>query len=260
MGHITRLNTVFANKNLPAIVDRDITAIESTILKYPNLQGFWDFGDTKSLTLSGNRITRVADKSKNNNPIIAVENTAPTSDALTLKGVQSGYFDGNKFMSSENIVFRSTWAETTMVVFAQKPIKTESPANTILTSRKKISSYAVYTDNSSIACNAGRARVVKNNIVGKPLNIIASTVFATNESHLRTPNDYSTSVVPNLTADNDHLYIGRWSDGADEAISRKWHGYVGHVMVFDKNLEKDPIFMDLLFEYARRKYGTPSWE
>lgn len=259
MGQIIRLNTVFSNRNLPAIVDRDVSALEATILKHPNLQGFWDFGDKSTLTLSSNKITKILDKSANANPLIAISDVAPTLDNLTLKGISSGYFAGSQYLVSENTAYKSTWAEMTMVVFALKPEATSSPAATILASRKTTSSYALYMDNGSVSLNAGRAKFLVDTVVGKPLNIIASTVFETNESILRTPENLATGVRANLKAEDDYLYLGRWYDGADESHAAPWKGYIGHIMMFDKNLEKDPIFMDLLFEYARRKYATPLW-
>ncbi|MCL7711497.1 hypothetical protein LQU74_02945 [Actinobacillus pleuropneumoniae] len=261
MGHIIRLNTVFSNKNLPAIVDRDTESLESIILNHPNLQGFWDFSDLRTLTLVGSSITKVTDKSKNKISLVAPADTAPELDSLTLKNMASGYFNGNKFMTSEDIVFKNNWKENTIVIFAQKPIVTQNPEITILVSRKKTSSYVVYVDNRSIALNAGRARIIGDNVItGKPLNIIASTVFETNESHLRTPNAYNANARPALTAADDHVFVGRWWDDYDAKTASNWNGYIGHVMIFDKNLEKEPIFMDLLLEYSRRKYGTPLWD
>lgn len=260
MGHIIRLNTVFSNKNLPSIVDRDVSAIEATILAHPNLQGFWDFGDKSTLTITSNKITKVADKSRNNNPLIATSDVSPSLDNLTLKGVSSAYFAGGQYLVSEQPVYKSVWKELSMAVFALKPNAKTTPAQLMLASRKTVSSYGLYFDDNNIALNAGRARIkTQNSLAGQPLNVIASTVYDTNASYLRTPYQYNFGVRENLRAEDDYLYIGRWWDGADEATVGRWQGYVGHVIMFDKNLENDPIFMDLLLEYGRRKYGTPLW-
>ena len=260
MGQVIVLNTSFTNPNLPALIDRDVTALEAEILKHPNLMGFWDFSDVTKITKNSDGvITKVADKSAKNRALTASAENGPTYDALTVGNMPTAYFNGSKFLTSETTIFKSDWNNMSIVVFALKPEAT-NPANTMLTSYKGSTSYSLYTANNAISLNAGRARLVKEPIVGMPLNIIASTDFNTDTSWLRTPYMTNSATKADLKATEDYLYVGRWSDGGDETSAGRWNGYIGHVMVFNQNLEMDPIFMDLLLEYGRRKYGTPLWE
>ncbi len=59
---------------------------------------------------------------------------------------------------------------------------------------------------------------------------------------------------------NNKLYLGKWSDGVNPDHGQNFKGYIGHIMVFNDYIPNDSLMIDLLQEYARCKYGMPSWE
>lgn len=259
MGNITRLNTVFSNNKLPALIDRDVSAIEAEILKHKNLQGFWDFSDKSTMMMSGTSITRVSDKSTKGRNLTTSLATAPTLDNFVLGNMPSAFFDGSKHFETSENVFQASWKNMTIVVFAMK-YKATTPGNTILVSTKTYPKIGVYAQNSGIVSNGGVSPLVINNLIGKPLNIINTSDFTLEKTTIRTPNAVSQTVHANRDCVDSPLYVGKWADSGNPSVAINWNGYIGHVMIFDTDLELDPIFMNTLFEYARRKYGTPSWE
>ena len=152
MGQLVRLNTVFGNKKLPVIIDRDISALESEILSLPNLRGFWDMSDTASRTVSGGKITKILDKSAAKH-LVATQSSAPIVDDSVLGGLSSAYFDGSVGMASEGNVFNAAWDKVTFVVFAVKSEIT-NPINTVLVAGKTNTTVTIYTNNSNIGINS----------------------------------------------------------------------------------------------------------
>ena len=261
MGQIVRLNTVFGNKNLPVIIDRDISALEAEILALPGLRGFWDMSDAAARTVSGGKITKIIDKSSAGNHLIAESLTAPVVDDSVLGGISSAYFDGAAGMFSEGDFFNADWDKVTFVIFAVKSEVT-NPANTILVAGKTNALVTVYTNNANIGINSANLFLnMSGSLVGKPLSMIASSNLTENRSVIRTED--AVAQQSNLTPrklKTEPIYIGRWSDAADPEKAGGWKGYIGHVMVFNGFIEDSPYTTDLLLEYARRKYNTPSWE
>lgn len=258
MGNITRLNTVFSNNKLPALIDRDVSAIEAEILKHKNLQGFWDFSDKSTMMMSGTSITRVSDKSTKGRNLTTSLATAPTLDNFVLGNMPSAFFDGSKHFETTENVFQANWKNMTIVAFAMKH-KATRPANTILVSPKTSPNIGIYTNNVSLS-SSGVISLNLGTLVGKPLNIINTSDFALEKTVIRTPNEVNQAVHANRDCVDSPLYVGKWADSGNPNTAISWNGYIGHVMIFDTDLELDPIFMNTLFEYARRKYGTPSWE
>lgn len=259
MGNITRLNTVFSNNKLPALIDRDVSAIEAEILKHKNLQGFWDFSDKSTMMISGTSITRVSDKSSKGRNLTASLAKAPTLDNFVLGNMPSAFFDGSTHFETSENVFQANWKNMTLVVFAVKHTTT-IPQNTILISPKTTPHIGVYAQNHALAANSSSVQMIVNNLIGKPLSIISSSDFTLEKSTIRTPTSAKQTTHSNRDSVDSPLYIGKWADSGSSSSATNWHGYIGHIMIFDTDLELDPIFMNTLFEYARRKYGTPSWE
>lgn len=258
MGNITRLNTVFSNSKLPALIDRDVAAIEAEILKHKNLQGFWDFSDKSTMLMSGTSITRVSDKSTKARNLTAALATAPKIDNFALGNMPSAFFDGSSHFETEDNLFQASWKNMTIVVFAMKH-KTTTPSNTILVSPKTSPHIGVYTNNTGLS-SSGVIGLSLGNLIGKPLNIINVSDFSLEKTTLRTPNAVNQTTHANRDCVDSPLYVGKWADSGNPNTAINWNGYIGHVMIFDADLELDPIFTNTLFEYARRKYGTPSWE
>lgn len=261
MGQLVRLNTVFANQDLPVIIDRNIAVIEAEIRALPSLRAFWDFGDSSVRTMSGDKITRIADKSAVGNHLTAEIALAPTLDGSILGGASSAYFDVNHGMTSSFSAFETATGKLTFVAFAMKSEAT-NPANTVLLCGKSNATVSVYTNNNNIAINSANLFLTSSEtIVGKPLSIVASTDFTTHKSTIQ--DDYRKTSGTDLTArklKSEPIYIGKWTDGADTSRASGWKGYIGHVMVFDGYLEDNQYVVDLLLEYARRKYNTAAWE
>lgn len=261
MGQLVRLNTVFGNKRLPVIIDRDISALESEILSLPNLRGFWDMSDTASRTVSGGKITKILDKSAAANHLVADHSSAPVVDGSVLGGLSSAYFDGSVGMVSEGNVFNAAWDKVTFVVFAVKSEIT-NPINTVLVAGKTNATVTLYTNNSNIGINS--ANLFLNggvNLPGKPISVIASTNLTENRSAIRSEESVvqQSNLAPR-TLKTEPIYIGRWPENADQEKAIGWKGYIGHVMVFNGYIEDSHYISDLLLEYARRKYNTSAWE
>ena len=261
MGQLIKLNTVFANTGLPVIIDRNIQAVEAEIRALPELRAFWDMGDPSAITVSDGRIVRVADKSASGNHLVADAATAPVLDHSVLGGASSAYFDGTASMVSEHDALKADWKKLTIVVFALKTEVTD-PDNNILAVGKTNAYVSVYVGNLKISVNsANLALNPQGGVVGRPLSVVASTDFIGNRSTIRTENEHKTgSGLAQRRLRDEPLYIGKWSDGADEKKAGSWKGYIGHVMVFEDYVEDKQYISDLLLEYARRKYNTPAWE
>lgn len=261
MGQIVRLNTVFGNKNLPVIIDRDISAIEAEIRALPGLRAFWDMSDSSVRTVSNGKITKILDKSKTGNHLIAEAATAPVLDNSILGGASSAYFDGSAGMVSEGNLAERAWDKLTFVIFAMKSEVT-TPINTVLIVGKTNATVSVYSNNNNIGINSANLFLTTGGgLIGKPLSIIASTLFSENRSAIRMEERHvsSANLAPR-TLKAEPIYVGKWSDGADPNNAINWKGYIGHVMVFEDFLEENQYASDLLLEYSRRKYNTPAWE
>lgn len=257
MGQIIRLNTVFTNKKLPVFLDRDVSMLEAELKAHPNLQAFWDFSDVASLKLTGDKIVQVTDKSAFGRHLVADAGVAPTLNQYVLGGVPSAFFDGTAAMQSVDSVLNARWSKLTYVIFLTKTETTTT--NTIAMVGNTNAYVSVYLSNAEIAANSGALRL-KQPVIGTPLDIITSYDFKTARSTIITPEGKATEQGAKRTLTDNKLYLGKWSDGANPDRGQNFKGYVGHVMVFNDYLGDDPLMIDLLQEYARRKYGTPMWE
>lgn len=257
MGQIIRLNTVFANKNLPVIMSRDTAELEAEILRLPTLRAFWDFSDVSTHTLNSTKITKVLDKTTNANHLIADSGTEPMLDNNALNGVPSALMNGVAFMKSERTFPVSSWKGITMVAFAMKSTTT-TPTNSMLMSGQVNNHLTLYVRNSDIAINTATVNLApKNGVIGKALPIIASSDFGRKTSTIRIDGESKTEININELAKsmaNQSMYVGRWADGASESIAGKFQGYVGCIMVFEGHLDGNHLACDLIFEYFRRKY------
>lgn len=257
MGQIIRLNTVFTNKKLPVFLDRDVSMLEAELKAHPNLQAFWDFSDVGALKLTGDKIVQVADKSVFGRHLTADVGVAPTFNQYVLGGVPSAFFDGATAMQSIDNVLNARWSKLTYVIFLTKTETTTT--NTIAIVGNTNAYVSVYISNSDIAANSGAVRI-KQPVIGTPLDIITSYDFKSARSAIITPEGKATEQGTKRTLTDNKLYLGKWSDGANPDRGQNFKGYVGHVMVFNDYIADDPLMIDLLQEYARRKYGTPIWE
>lgn len=260
MGQLVRLNTVFGNKKLPVIIDRDISALEAEIRALPGLRAFWDMSDPAVRNVSVGRIVKITDKSALGNHLTATPEQAPLLDNSILGGVSSAYFDGSKGMVSDADAFKASMNNMTIVVFAMKSEAT-TPASSILIAGQTNAYVTVYTSNAHIAINSANLNLAKGNLIGKPLSLIASTDFSANRSTIRDDKGFNSgaNLTPRKLKDEPAL-VGKWPASANPDNASGWKGYVGHVMVFDGYIADNQYTSNLLLEYARRKYNTPAWE
>ena len=98
----------------------------------------------------------------------------------------------------------------------------------------------------------GGASTRANHAHIRPTNIILSYNAARNFAVIQTNHEHtvSNSTSGNANIPSGHVNLGRWTDSRAEM----YVGKIGHVMMFNEDLSKNQAVLDLINEYAKRKY------
>ena len=246
MGSIIRLNTTFNNAKLKTLQDYDASLIKEQILALPTLRAFYDATDSETMTLSGNLVTQLKDLSPNQLHFTQVTNNAPSYDAKAFGHTGGLVFTGAQWLTANHLL--NGQQVGSVVIFA----KGDSDALNVLISSSTHATVALYTRSNAIGAMNGGAVARANHAHIRPTNIILSYNAAKNFAVIQTDHEYpvSNSTSGNVNIPSGHVNLGRWSDSRAEM----YVGKIGHVILFNEDLSKNQAVLDLINEYAKRKY------
>lgn len=249
MGSIIRLNTTFNNAKLKTLQDYDTDTLKQQILSLPTLRAFYDATDKTTMTISGNLVTRLNDLSANQLHFVqTTTSNAPSYDEQAFGHVGGLVFGGNHWLTA-NDLFKST-SQGSIVAF----IKGDQASNNIFFAPTTHKTFNFYLRANDILFVSGASSINETHIGLKAQQIIASYDTVRNTAQI-----ISSATDAQSQRNNDPItrppdspaYLGRWSDGQEAG---KFVGKIAHLMIFDEDLSKNQAVLDLVQEYAKRKY------
>lgn len=247
MGSIIRLNTVFNNAKLKTLQDYDTDTLKQQILALPTLRAFYDATDKANMTMSGNLVTRLNDLSANQLHFVqTTTSNAPSYDEQAFGHVGGLVFRGGEWLTANNL-FNARQVGS-IVVFA----KGDKGGLNVIMSSASNASVAIYTRDGSIMALNGGVGIGARHANIMPTNIVLSynttqNTAVINPGYMHT---VSASAAGGVRIANENVNLGRWSNTKTEMYA----GKIGHVMMFDEDLSKNQAVLDLVQEYAKRKY------
>lgn len=248
MGSIIRLNTQFNNNKLQTLQDYNTDTLKAQILALPTLRAFYDATDRTTMQLTGNRVTQLNDQSINQLHFVQSNTTnSPTYDAQAFGHTGGLVFSGNQWLTAANLFGGKQIGS--IVVFA----KGANPGLSIIISSASNTAIALYTrENAIVALNGGTGITAPNAHI-RPTNITLS--YDTTKKYANIEPSYEHSDTANssggVSINVSAANLGRWANNNE---SGKYIGNIGHVMMFDEDLSANQAVLDLVNEYAKRKY------
>ena len=248
MGQIVRLNESFSGTGLQKLVSYDTSKIRDELLKVTTLRGFYDFTDTSSMTMSGTSISQINDLSGNNlhfKQVAAANN--PTYAPSAFNGVGGVSFSGNKYLLADSLFSASK--VRTVIVF----VRARGAGNRIIIGKPSSATENLYVANGSVKIISGDVTIVTDVHEYSDVHIIGAYDGVNGDGYLSV-NQLSQTVTGTLNkaaVSADSVYVGRWSDSKSDSF---YVGDIGHVMVFDEDISKNIALLNLIKEYAFRKY------
>lgn len=252
MGKITRIDTEFTNSSLPILIDYDTGSLEQEILGVASLRGFIDATDDKYINYDGGKVASIVDRT-GNGLTFTQSNTAlmPEIVKSVINDVQALYLDGSKYL--ESVGFFSDEKKQSVVAFLLPSGVGES--SSIFLSDLNNLNKNFYLNNSQLRAFGGSVTLDESAANSKLINYICAFDTNKNKATLLNGENKSVGSMGGVIMASSNAYLGKWAQQTTNA----YQGYVGHIMIFDEDISENKYILNLLNEYARRRYRTPFW-
>lgn len=245
LGKIIRVGGVFKANGLPKLEDHDTSDLMNAILSNDAVAAFYDFTDESTIEFDGDKVVKIKDK-KSGQQFKQIDLAlAPKYNRSIFNGVGGLYFDGTSEMSAENFYNGSESGAVSLFVF---PTALPSPPpNAMILSMKSAASYAIYHNLARFVAFNGKVAGDTTSLLGH--NHIV-TAWSNGGISMMVNNKIGSSGVQQAPGIQS-VYIGRWND---TSAPNYFKGYLGHVILFSKDMIKDEYLNQLIAEYCKRRY------
>lgn len=243
LGKIIRVGGVFKASGLPKLEDHDTSDLMNAILSNDAVAAFYDFTDESTIEFNGDKVIKVEDK-KSGQQLKQVDLAlAPKYNRSIFNGAGGLYFDGESSMSAD--VFYTGASDGAVSIFA---FPAALPAKyAFFIGDHSSGGYSIYHDMVDFVAFNGVSRNVDGAIL-KHNHIVNSwsskNILMTVNGKSRAP---GSSPFPASIGAN----IGRWSNTRDPHYFK---GYLGHVILINKDIINDEYLNQLISEYCKRRY------